>query len=83
LQSLLAIRIAHLTIASRLIAMLALKLTQVHVACTFENDGTPNATDVKLYVDGTLETISTSTAFALNATASGNAKIGGDIQGRF
>jgi arylsulfatase A-like enzyme len=54
-----------------------------HVACTFANDGTPNATDVKLYVDGTLETISTSTAFALNTSASGNVKIGGDIQGRF
>ncbi len=54
-----------------------------HVACTFENDGTPNAADVKFYVDGTLETISTSTAFALNTAVSGNAKIGSDIQGRF
>ncbi len=54
-----------------------------HVACTFENDGTPNSTDIKLYVDGTLETISNSTSFALNTTASGNVRIGADIQGRF
>lgn len=29
-----------------------------HVAMTWENDGTPNVQDVKLYVDGVLETIS-------------------------
>ncbi|MDM8557321.1 Calx-beta domain-containing protein [Candidatus Parabeggiatoa sp. HSG14] len=29
-----------------------------HVACTFENDGSPDITDVKLYVDGQLDTLS-------------------------
>jgi hypothetical protein len=54
-----------------------------HVACTFENDGTPTSSDIKLYVDGTLETISNSSSFALNTTSSGDVRIGADIQGRF
>jgi arylsulfatase A-like enzyme len=54
-----------------------------HVACTFANDGTPNATDVKLYVDGMLEAVSASTAFALNTGNVGDAKIGSDVQNRF
>ncbi len=53
-----------------------------HVACTFVNDGTPNATDVKLYVDGVLQAVSDSSAQALNTGASGNAKIGADLQNR-
>ncbi len=54
-----------------------------HVACTFANDGSPNAADIRLYVDGTLETLSSTTANALNTAASGEVKIGGDIQNRF
>jgi arylsulfatase A-like enzyme len=54
-----------------------------HVACTFISDGSPNAVDIKLYVDGAPEALSSSTANALNTTASGEAKIGSDIQGRF
>lgn len=55
-----------------------------HVACTFENDGTPDALDVKLYVDGQLETtLTTSLARAINTTASGNVRIGSDVQDRF
>jgi len=54
-----------------------------HVACVFPNDGTPNVTDVKLYVDGLLETISSSSALAINTTSSTAVKIGSDIQSRF
>lgn len=53
-----------------------------HVACTFANDGSPSSTDVKLYVDGTLETVSASGVVTVNTTASGEAKIGSDIQNR-
>ncbi|MES2982347.1 MAG: sulfatase-like hydrolase/transferase [Verrucomicrobiota bacterium] len=54
-----------------------------HVACTFSNDGTPNATDIKLYVNGVRETPSGSTSYALNTSNAGDAKIGADIQNRF
>lgn len=49
-----------------------------HVAATFANDGTPTSTDVKLYVDGTLETISTSQSVAVNTTTPATVKIGSD-----
>jgi Concanavalin A-like lectin/glucanases superfamily/Cadherin-like domain len=51
-----------------------------HVACVLSGS---NVTDVKLYVDGALETPSSTTALAINTTASGNVKIGSDIQDRF
>jgi arylsulfatase A-like enzyme len=54
-----------------------------HVACTFANDGTPNATDIKLYVDGVLESVSSSSFFALNTGNGGDVKVGSDIQNRF
>ena len=55
-----------------------------HLACTFANDGTPDALDVKLYVDGSVETsFTTSLARTINTTASGNVKIGSDVQSRF
>ncbi len=54
-----------------------------HVACVFPSDGTPNVTDVKLYVDGVAETISSSSAVAINTTSSGEVKIGSDVQSRF
>jgi arylsulfatase A-like enzyme len=55
-----------------------------HVACTFANDGTPNATDVQLYVDGALETsFNANQPQAINTTSSGEVKIASDVQGRF
>lgn len=54
-----------------------------HVACTFTNDGTPTVTDVLLYVDGTLETISSSQTVAIATTGTVEAKIGSDTQARF
>jgi hypothetical protein len=55
-----------------------------HVACVFANDGTPNATDVQLYVDGVAETVfSASAAYAINTASSGPVKIGSDVQSRY
>jgi len=54
-----------------------------HVAATFANDGTPSTLDVKLYVDGTAETLSTSQGVAINTTSSGPVKIGSDVQSRY
>jgi hypothetical protein len=54
-----------------------------HVACAFTNNGAPNVSDVLLYVDGYLDTLSAVTPLALNTTVSGNVKIGGDNQNRF
>ncbi|MCU0749040.1 MAG: Ig-like domain-containing protein [Akkermansiaceae bacterium] len=54
-----------------------------HVACTFANDGSPNATDIKLYVNGVLEAVSSSSSFALNTGDAGDVRIGSDIQNRF
>jgi hypothetical protein len=54
-----------------------------HVACVFANDGTPNATDVKLYVDGALDTLSVTQATAINTTGTFPVKIGSDVQNRF
>jgi len=43
-----------------------------HVAMTWEDDGTPDVTDVLLYVDGVLDTVSISLAKEINtATANG------------
>lgn len=56
-----------------------------HVAATYENDGTPSSADVKLYVDGTPETLSTSQSVALNTVSSSPVKIGSDtpVQNRY
>ncbi len=55
-----------------------------HIACTLHNDGSPNATDVLLYVDGTLETTLTATqSQAINTTSNGPVQIGNDSQGRY
>ncbi|PCH71362.1 MAG: hypothetical protein COC06_01630 [Bacteroidales bacterium] len=48
-----------------------------HVACVFEDDGTPNINDVKLYVDGVLET-STSTEISINTQPLDDVEIGND-----
>jgi hypothetical protein len=51
-----------------------------HVAVTFANDGTPDITEAKLYIDGTVETTFTASASrTVNTTATGDATIGADI----
>lgn len=52
-----------------------------HVACVFSDDGTPNVADVKLYVDGILES-TTPTNVSINTVAQGNVSIGNDQMGR-
>ena len=47
-----------------------------HVAVTWSNDGTPNVTDAKLYVDGVLETKSSQLAWAVNTSTLNDIKIG-------
>ncbi|MFD0895469.1 sulfatase-like hydrolase/transferase [Luteolibacter ambystomatis] len=54
-----------------------------HIACTFTNDGTPNVTDTKLYIDGVLETTFAASGSATVNTSGSAVKIGGDIQSRF
>lgn len=54
-----------------------------HVACTWENDGTPNADDLKLYVDGVLETsFNAERAQAINTSPTIDVRIGRDVQER-
>jgi hypothetical protein len=54
-----------------------------HIACTFQNDGTPDATDIKLYIDGTPETVlSSQSAQSLNTLPLNPVTIGNDVQGR-
>jgi arylsulfatase A-like enzyme len=54
-----------------------------HVACTFANDGSPDATDILLYIDGILETNFVATSPTLvNSATSAQAMIGRDVQGR-
>jgi len=47
-----------------------------HVACTFENDSSPNVTDVKFYVDGQPDTPSGSKSKAVNTASGSDVKIG-------
>jgi hypothetical protein len=47
-----------------------------YVAAVFENDGTPNVTDVKLYVDGVKDPISSSVSQTINTGNIENVKIG-------
>lgn len=49
-----------------------------HVACTFENDGSANITDAKLYVDGRLESISKQDSGKLNTTKDQPLRVGQD-----
>ena len=51
-----------------------------HVACTFS--GT-NVSDVRLYVDGSPEAVSSITPLAVATTSSSDVKIGSDVQSRF
>jgi len=50
-----------------------------HIACTFENDGTPNIADVKLYVDGQLDTLSVITQGIVNTGKEREVKISSDL----
>ena len=52
-----------------------------HVAMTWENDGTPNVQDVKLYVDGVLETIGASASQTIDTGNSADIRIGESING--
>ena len=54
-----------------------------HVACTLSGGAKANAADIKLYVDGIKETLSTVTPLDLNTGVSGFVKIGSDVQNRF
>ena len=55
-----------------------------HVACTWANDGTPDAADIKLYIDGVLETQFAATKNqTINTTATIDALIGSDSQSRY
>lgn len=54
-----------------------------HIACTFSNDGTPDATDVKLYIDGAPAALTSFQSQAINTTASGDVRIGADQQTRY
>lgn len=51
-----------------------------HIACTFSNDGTPNITDVKLYVDGILQGMSTFTSGIINTASGIDVRIGKDLK---
>ncbi|MBF0192256.1 MAG: PD40 domain-containing protein [Magnetococcales bacterium] len=55
-----------------------------HVAVTFENDGTPNITDCKLYVDGVQETsFYAKNSLAINTASSSDVLIGKDNFSRY
>ncbi|MEO1067973.1 MAG: LamG-like jellyroll fold domain-containing protein, partial [Cyanobacteria bacterium J06638_6] len=47
-----------------------------HIAVTWENDGSPNITEAKLYVDGQLETISSSSSQTVQTGNTNNVEIG-------
>lgn len=53
-----------------------------HVAATWENDGTPNAEDIKLYVDGTEDSV-TATPQVINTNSVANVRIGEWASGYF
>lgn len=54
-----------------------------HVAATFEDDGSPNVADIKLYVDGVLETTSAVGALTIDTAIGNNVKIGVDHHNRY
>ncbi|MCP5516325.1 MAG: sulfatase-like hydrolase/transferase [Verrucomicrobiales bacterium] len=53
-----------------------------HVACTFADDGSPNVTDVKLYVDGEAQTPTQTGSQTVRTGAAGEVLVGSDVQGR-
>jgi len=52
-----------------------------HVVATWENDGTPNVNDFKLYVNGVLETNSATQGYNLNTSYDQDFRIGGESFG--
>lgn len=53
-----------------------------HVACTFADDGSPDVTEVKLYVDGQAQTPTVSGSQTVNTGLAGDVLVGSDVQGR-
>lgn len=53
-----------------------------HVVMTLENDGSPNVNEVKLYVDGTEETLSASSSQSINTDSGEDVKIANDHSNR-
>ncbi|MDQ3622019.1 MAG: LamG domain-containing protein [Verrucomicrobiota bacterium] len=53
-----------------------------HVAATWEDDGTPQVTDVKLYVDGAAEAFSASRVAPMNTAGTNDVVIGRDYDNR-
>jgi len=55
-----------------------------HIACVWENDGTPDVTDTRFYIDGVLETsVADMKSTPINTGGGVELRIGSDIQGRF
>ena len=53
-----------------------------HIAVVFSNDGTPNVSEARMYIDGRLETNSVVRSYSVNTSASNNVKLGVDILGQ-
>jgi hypothetical protein len=49
---------------------------------TWEDDGTPNVQDTKLYVNGVLESLSTSSSQSINTASGEDFEIGSDHSNR-
>ena len=52
-----------------------------HIAVVLENDGSPDVSEVLLYVDGRLEPISASSSLSVHTSASDNVKLGVGFSG--
>ena len=52
-----------------------------HVAATWEDDGSPNVTDVKLYVDGARQATSARQGQAMNTASNADVQIGTSVPG--
>ena len=53
-----------------------------HVAATWEDDGTPNVTDILLYVDGALESVSAQQGKVIDTASSKDVQLGRDHENR-
>ena len=53
-----------------------------HVAATWEDDGTPDVTDILLYVDGVLEAVSAQQGKAINTASGKDVQLGRDHENR-
>jgi len=54
-----------------------------NVVVTWANDGTPNISDAKLYVDGSLETISINNPNGVNTGVGSDVRIGRAVLNRY